>query len=113
MLANVTVDPVKAAEIATVVVGIASDLNKNGVTDDELERARKPVLTILRESARTNAYWILNVLAKAQEKPQVLDWCRTRYKDNEAITKADLDGLAKTYLGSDRVFRVIVLPEKK
>ncbi len=113
ILANVTVDPAKAAEIATVVTAIAADLNKNGVTADELERAKKPVLTALRESARTNVYWAGNVLAKAQEKPEVLDWSRSRYADNESITKADLDALAKTYLAPERAFKVIVLPEKK
>ena len=113
MVANVTVDPAKAGPIADVVVAIAADLNKNGVTADELQRAKQPVLTSLRESARTNAYWIGSVLAKAQEKPEVLDWCRSRYNDFEAITKADLDALAQTYLTPDRAFRVIVLPEKK
>jgi zinc protease len=113
MLANVTVDPAKAAQIADVVVAVATDLYKNGVTADELQRAKQPVLTSLRESARTNAYWIGSVLGKAQEKPEVLDWCRSRYNDFEAITKADLDTLAQTYLTPDRAFRVIVLPEKK
>jgi zinc protease len=113
MLANVTVDPAKAKEIADVVVAIAADLNKNGVTEDELQRAKLPLLTSLRESARTNPYWIGSVLARAQEKPEVLDWSRSRATDFESITKADLDALAKTYLSADRAFRVIVLPEKK
>ncbi len=113
ILATVTVEPAKAAEIADVVVAIAGDLYKNGVTPDELERAKKPILTSLRESARTNAYWIAAVLEKCQEKPETLDWCRSRYADNESITKADLDALAKTYLAPDRAFRVIVLPETK
>ncbi|MSU69990.1 MAG: insulinase family protein [Opitutaceae bacterium] len=113
LLANVTVDPAKAAEIADVTVALAADLNRNGVTTDELERAKKPILTALRESSRTNAYWITAVLSKAQEKPEVLDWCRSRYADNESISKADLDALAKTYLAPERAFRVIVLPEKK
>jgi zinc protease len=113
MLANVTVDPAKAAEITDVMLAIANDLNKTGVTEDELERAKQPILTSLRESARTNGYWIGSVLSRAQEKPEVLDWCRSRYDDNKAITKADLDALAKNYLVPDRVCRVIVRPEAK
>ncbi len=113
MVANVTVDPAKAAEIADVVIAIAADLNKNGVTEDELQRAKLPLLTSVRESHRTNPYWIGSVLSRAQEKPEVLDWSRTRASDFEAVTKADLDALAKTYLAPGRAFRVIVLPEKK
>ncbi|HWA08801.1 MAG TPA: insulinase family protein [Opitutaceae bacterium] len=113
MIANVTVDPAKAGEISDVVVAIANDLYRNGVTDDEVQRAKQPILTSLRETARTNAYWIGSVLARAQEKPEVLDWSRSRASDFESITKADLDALAKTYMAPDRAFRVIVLPEKK
>jgi zinc protease len=110
---SLTIDPDKAAKINETVSALADELAKNGVTPDELARAKNPVLTLLRESARTNGYWLSAVLANAQEYPQRLDWCRSRYADNEAITKADLDVLAKQYLGSKRAFRVIVHPEKK
>ncbi|MEY4938423.1 MAG: hypothetical protein RIQ93_158 [Verrucomicrobiota bacterium] len=110
LTANVTIDPPRAKAVADLLVEIARDLAEKGVTEDELERAKKPVLTSLRESARTNGYWIGNVLARAQERPEMLDWSRSRYADMEAISKADLDALAKTYLRSDRASRVMVLP---
>jgi zinc protease len=112
LAANVTVDPPKAQEVADLLVEIANDLAAKGVTDDELERAKKPVLTSLRESERSNDYWLGVVLARAQERPEVLDWCRSRYADYGAITKADLDALAKTYLDTARASRVIVVPTK-
>ena len=92
---------------------VADDLAKNGVTDDELKRAKEPVLTALRESARTNGYWLGSVLARAQEKPEVLDWCRSRYADNESISVADLNALAKSYLGAARASRVVIAPAAK
>lgn len=108
--ASVTIDPPRAKTVADLIVQIANDLSAKGVTEDELERAKKPILTALKESARTNGYWLGNVLARAQERPEMLDWCRSRYADNEAISKADLDALAKTYLGAARASRVIVVP---
>ena len=42
----------------------------------------------------------------------MLDWSRSRYADNESISKADLDALAKSYLGASRASRVIVVPHK-
>ena len=89
---------------------LAADLAEKGVTGDELERAKQPILTSLRESARTNPYWLGNVLARAQERPEMLDWCRSRYTDNESITVADLNALAKLYLGPARASHFAVLP---
>ena len=113
IMANVTVDPPRAKQVADIVVAIADQLAEKGVTEDELDRAKKPVLTSLRESARTNGYWLGNVLARAQERPEMLDWSRSRYTDNEAISKADLDALAKQYLGAAHASRVIVNPAAK
>jgi zinc protease len=112
MQASVTVDPPRAKEVTDIIVSIAGEIAEKGITEDELERAKKPVLTSLRESARTNQYWLANVLSRAQEKPEMLDWSRSRYTDNESISKADIDALAKSYLGSNRASRVIVIPQK-
>ena len=111
--AGCVVDPAMAGKIADLVVAIGDDLAKNGVTDEELTRTRQPVLTAAKESQRTNNYWGGNVLARAQEKPEVLDWARTRLPDLEAITAAELSALAKTYLGADRASRVTILPAAK
>ena len=106
------VDPAKAQTVADVVTKIADDLYKNGVTNEELSRAKQPFLTALRESARTNTYWLDAVLESAQENPQHLDWSRSRYKDFESITKPEVDALAKTYFAPGKESKVIVTPEK-
>jgi zinc protease len=111
IFARIMVEPDKADEIAEVAVELAADLARNGVTEDELERAKEPVLTALRESARTNAYWLGAVLLSAQEFPQRLEWSRSRYAGFDSITTSELDVLAAAYLGDDKVFRVIVRPE--
>jgi zinc protease len=113
LLANLIVDPPAAATIAAAVRAIAADLQRNGVTEDELNRAKQPILTNVRESARTNTYWINSVLHKVQEKPEVLDWARSRQADFESISKADVDALAREYLGAGRIFQATVLPETK
>jgi zinc protease len=107
---SVTVDPPRASQVADIIVSIAADIAEKGITDDQLDRAKKPVLTTLRESARTNQYWLGSVLSRAQERPDVLDWCRSRYADNEAITTAELNELAKAYLPTSRASRVTVVP---
>lgn len=111
IVAEVTVDPVRAKEIAAAIVATAADLQARGVTPDELERAKKPILTRLREAVRTNPYWLGSVLSLCQEYPQRLDWARTMQTDYQAVTKADLDALARDYLAPGRDFQVIVSPQ--
>ena len=109
--ASVTVDPEQAERVAKVVQDIAHELSRKGTDEDELERAVRPILTGLRESERTNGYWLGAVLAQAQEQPQRLDWARSRYADNEAITVAEIEELAKRYLDKKSAFQVISRPE--
>jgi len=112
MLAEIVVAPDRAAEIQKSIVEVAADLAANGVTEDQLARAKLPALTALRESARTNQYWLGAVVGSCQEFPQRLEWARTRYADIESIKKADVDSLAKDYMKADKAFKVIVSPEK-
>jgi zinc protease len=107
--AHITVDPALAQKIADAVTVLASDLAKGGVTADELSRSKNPVMTSLRESVRTNGYWT-SVLSRAQEKPEVLDWARTRQADFESITEADMNVLAATYLGAAHESHFTVIP---
>jgi zinc protease len=112
MTALIAVDPAKAKIVSDATLEIADDLAKNGVSEDELERAKKPILTSLREAGRNNQYWIFSVLGSAQEFPQRLDWRRSIDTDFAAINKAEIDALAKQYLPAARAFRVTSLPVK-
>ncbi|MCC5022017.1 MAG: insulinase family protein [Candidatus Synoicihabitans palmerolidicus] len=109
--AYIVVDPPKASSLARVTHELANDLAQNGTNEDALERAVLPILTSLRENARTNGYWLGAVLSRAQEFPQRLEWARSRYTDMEAITVAEITALAAKYLGDDRAFEFIVLTE--
>ena len=110
LIADATVAPGDTRLIADAMKKVAADLHAGGVTDEELERARQPVLTALRESSRTNGYWLGTVLAAAQEFPERLDWSRTRYTDNESITAAELTELAKQFYDPAKVSEFIVIP---
>ena len=113
IVAEATVAPDQARAIADATKAVAASLVKEGVTDEELLRAKQPILTSLRESSRTNGYWLGSVLANAQEQPERLEWSRTRYTDNESVTAAELTALAKQYLDPARASEFIVLPEAK
>ncbi len=112
MTAQCLVAPEQATLIAETIRSISYDLSTKGVTEDELKRAKQPLLTSIKESVRTNPYWLMSVLANCQEMPERLEWCRTRQSDIESATKAEIDSLAKRYLSPDKAFQVIVRPVK-
>ena len=113
LVAQCTVAPEQARTIADAIRTIAADLHAKGVTEEELERAKQPMLTAIKESIRTNPYWLGNVLASAQEQPERIEWSRTRLSDTTAITAAELTALAKQYLDPDRVNEFISVPAEK
>jgi zinc protease len=113
LVAEATVAPDQARTVADAILTVAAGMEDHGVTEEELVRAKQPMLTALRESARANPYWLNTVLAAAQEFPQRLEWCRSRYSDIEGITAGELSALARQYLGPARATEFIVLPEVK
>ena len=108
--AEATVAPDHARAIADAIKGVAADLQKNGVTEEELVRAKQPVLTSIRQSQRTNPYWLGTVLASAQEFPEKLEWSRTRLADMESITAAELTALAVRFLDPAKASEFISVP---
>jgi zinc protease len=116
VVAEANVAPDRAGAMADAIRQVAADLQKNGVTDEELVRAKEPLLTSIRETQRTNQYWIGGVLADAQEHPQRLEWSRTRLTDTTGITAAELSRLAADYLDPAHASEFISAPaaaEKK
>jgi len=111
LLVQIGVEPAQAPTILAAVREIAESLRTGGITDDELQRAKQPILTQLAESARTNPYWLGAVLAACREQPQRLDWARTRTADVTAITREEINAFAAKYLQPERLVSYIVLPE--
>lgn len=111
--AQAVVDPAKARTVADAMRAAATSLFENGVTEEELTRAKQPALTAIRQSMRTNPYWLGSVLSAAQEQPERLEWARTRLSDTESITAAELSALAKQYLDPAKVHEFLSHPAPK
>ena len=108
---QVSVDPAAASKILAAVRAIAEDLSKNGVSADEFERAKNPMLASVRDSVRLNGYWMSRVLIDCQEEPYRLEWARSLQKDVGSISKEEVDGLARRYLAPSRAFEYRILPQ--
>ena len=113
MTAMIECKPEQAAPITTLVTKIADELAAGPISDDELERARKPLLTQLEQMRRDNRYWSQNVVRNCQEHPERIGWAKSLLSDFQGITKEEVQALAKQFLGKGRAVAVKVLPNKK
>ena len=107
------IDPEQAGVIELEIKKIASDISKNGVTQEELKRALKPTLTSIKEMLGKNSYWLGTVLCQSLIYPQQLQWSRTILKDYASISADELSALAKKYLDNSKAATIIIKPVDK
>ncbi|HTB63418.1 MAG TPA: insulinase family protein [Opitutales bacterium] len=111
ILALISADPKLAADLADEARAIADDLAKNGVTQEEFDRAITPLRKNIVEYRRQNEYWVVRVLAGSQAFPVRLERARTLAAAYDQITPAQVSVEAKNFLGAEHAVRVLVLPE--
>lgn len=102
-----------ASKLADLATELAATLAAEGTSDDELERARKPLQSQLEKSRRDNTYWLGTVLAQSQEDPARLDLIRGRDADYAAITSKELGTVAKKFLAEKNALKVLIHPVKQ
>ncbi len=107
------IDPGQAGLIESQIKKIASDISKNGVTQEELKRALKPTLTSIKEMLGKNSYWLGTVLSQSLIYPQQLQWSRTILKDYASISADEVSALAKKYLDNSKAATIVIKPVDK
>jgi zinc protease len=90
------------------VEAITASLRDTPATEDELNRARLPVIESLRRSQASNEYWLAQ-LGEVVDQPGDIEQILTHISDLEAITPADIQTLARQYLKSDTAWRAVVV----
>jgi zinc protease len=111
LFSRADVNPKEAVAVESKIKKIATDIAKNGVSEDDKKRALDPVLTRIKDILRNNGYWI-KVLTESQKYPQQIDWAMNLKKDYEKITAEELSELAKKYLVNTRAASIIIKPAK-
>ena len=109
--ARVYIDPQKSGIIIKAVKETVSSIAENGVTQDELNRAQKPILTSIKDMLQKNHYWLETVLSGSKIHPMQIQWSRSILKDYAAITKEMETNIAKKYLKNDLAATIIVKPQ--
>jgi zinc protease len=88
---------------------VAADLAEKGVTAEEVERLKGPLMNQIRDQRRTNEYW-LRELGEAQTVPDSLDNPRSVLTFYEGLDAAALSALAARYLPPAASSVLVVLP---
>jgi zinc protease len=91
---------------------LASELASKGASADELDRARKPIQSELKQSLRNNKYWLNTAISQCQADPNRLDLVRNRDADFASITIAEINALAKKYLAPENILRIGIKPRE-
>jgi len=112
LLAEMIVEPDKAQAIAKEVLALADEIVQSGITDEELIRARDPIVTSIKELVQTNGYWLNSVLTLSSRYPEQLKWPQTILDDYASINKDEITVLAKQFLNDNRAATAIAAPRK-
>lgn len=89
---------------------IAGDLAAKPVSDDELDRAVKPLRELIARISTGNSFW-LSQMAGATDDPRRIEALRTLSSDYQRITPAELQASAAKWFVPGREFMMKVLPE--
>lgn len=108
-LISITADtaPDRFDAFFTAVDAIIADLRDTPVSEDELNRARLPVIEALRRSQAGNQYW-LSQLEDLASRPATLEQIETHISDLESFTAADIQAAARRYLKPDAAWKAVV-----
>jgi zinc protease len=88
---------------------IAADMANGEITDDELLRARRPLIEQIQNAFESNGAW-LSWLSNSWTYPERLDRVRTITEDYSDISLEEIVELAELYLVADAAYRVSIVP---
>jgi zinc protease len=106
--ASVDVQEVPAAQAA--IAETVASLRDAPVSDDILKRARQPMIEAHENALKSNRGW-LTLVDRAQTEAERIARFQQVNTRLQAITSAQIQELARRYLGATHAVEVLVLPE--
>lgn len=91
---------------------IAADMANGEISDDELLRARRPLVERIQNAFENNGAW-LAWLGNSWTYPERLDRIRTITDDYSDIELEEIVELAQRYLAADAAYRVSIVPNSE
>lgn len=104
--------PEKLGDFYQAAEAIAASLRDAPPSEDELNRARLPMIESIRRARAGNEFW-LNGLDRVATDPSEVEQINSQISDLEAVTTADIQALAQRYLRPDTAWKVQVLSNRR
>jgi zinc protease len=113
VFAMMTAEAKDAKKLGEIARTLGAELAAKGANADELDRARKPLLTSLEEQRRNNTWWLRTVVAPCQSRPERIEWIRSLMGDYTSINIEDVNKLAREYLKAENATAVRIISTGK
>lgn len=110
VMARIETPPDKLQHFFTDAALIAQKIAHEGVTEDEIQRAKRPRIEALEKAKETNGYW-LGTLGGGQTDVRKLDAIRQVTTGIEKVTAADIKQVAEMYIRPEKAWKVMAVPE--
>lgn len=98
-------------KVSAAMESICNGIGQGNITDEDVERALRPIITASEKNLRTAAYWINN-LAKLQSDTTKLEMIRDQQKDLQSISADEIRELAKEIYGKDNANFFFTVPKE-
>lgn len=105
------VEPGNVDLVFDAIDTITRDMAAGGISEDELQRARQPILESLEEALKTNGTW-MTIVSTAQTQPDYLDRFRNVTEVYEAIEVDELISAAGQYLKPEAALQIRIISDK-
>jgi zinc protease len=101
----------RSQKLTQEIRDLAVNLGRQGVTAEELARAKAQFLARVHQWKTDNDFWVSSVLADAQEHPWQLENVRAVESEYGSATKEQIDALAARFLTEKNLFQFTIKPE--
>ena len=102
-------DPDKVETLVEACLATADALAKDGASNEEVERLREPIVNQLRDSRRTNSFW-LGAIAESHWRPASLNDVRSVKEFYSTVSAEQISPLAAKYFSRANANICVVNP---
>ena len=111
IFASSEIEPKDIERVHAAIDEIARQMAEGAITEDQLQRARKPILEGMEEAEEDNGSWI-GLIDEAQSLPGDLDRWRNDEAVYSAITVEELTAAASKYFTPENTLRISIVSDK-
>ena len=111
IFASSEIEPKDIERVHAAIDEIARQMAEGAITEDQLQRARKPILEGMEEAEEDNGSWI-GLIDEAQSLPGDLDRWRNDEAVYSAITVEELTAAAAKYFTPENTLRISIVSDK-